>query len=182
MGHSEIPKFWVLPSQLHHTRVWHSLLSMAQQVWVRHSLSECDTASLSMVQPSWVWRRLNYFSTGILFEHIPCKPRPKVIQLFRIWLRHTQKSCTILREAVPYSERLCLTQIGWAILKRLLEYGAAGWVIPKIWEFQNVPKYFRIHLKLPRRAVIHFQWIPSHHAHIKTLLGLVTGLYINNLG
>ncbi len=27
----------------------------------------------------------------------------------------------------------------------ILEYGAAGWVILKIWEFQNFPKYFRIH-------------------------------------
>ncbi len=27
----------------------------------------------------------------------------------------------------------------------ILEYGAAGWVIFKIWEFQNFPKYFRIH-------------------------------------
>ena len=53
----------------------------------------------------------------------------------------------ILKEAAPDSNWLGHTQKAGPYSKSctILEYGAAGWVILKIWEFQNVPKYFRIH-------------------------------------
>ena len=92
----------------------------------------------------------NPFHAKVPFKWICISDRPHFLSM-TIW---SNNDWTPAGLAGPYSERLGHTQKCWAWLKlvgpyskvcAILEYGAAGWVILKILEIQNVPDYFRIH-------------------------------------
>ena len=151
---------------------WYSqILSITQPAAPYSSMVqpfEYGPASLSQVQPFCVWRSLPEHGTAFLsmvqtklFQH-----RHSVVQnLDAPYSLHVNHSvCAILKLAGPYSGRLHHIQKGCAWLKlaglyskgcTILEYGTAGWVIIKIWEFQNVAKYFRIRYK---RILTQWEW------------------------
>ncbi len=71
--------------------VWHSLLSIFQPVWVRHSLNKSGAASLDLAQPVWVWSinvcaTLHHTPRGWVWSRL-VEPYSSMAQLWQVHLR-----------------------------------------------------------------------------------------------
>ena len=92
----------------------------------------------------WKWRSLQKSSFLLLIKRTCSSPillvKGYLNSVFQIFTMHSEMIWEILE--FPNFEYY---PAGWAIL----EYGAASWIILKIWEFQNFPNHFRIHFTIP---------------------------------
>ena len=126
--------------------------------WIlKYSGKFWNSQILSITQPA-----APYESMAQLFEYGPAFwVYPKRLRLPQTgWavlkkLCHTRVWHSFLSTAQPVWGRRSLfgyTQKAGPYSKScaILSYGAAGWVILKIWEFQNFPEYFRIHWTLKK--------------------------------
>ncbi len=112
------------------------------QAYAGLSRSVC-TVTKNLIS-EWILKYFGKFrNSQILSITQPAAPYSSMVQLFEygIWCSylsdvHTQRGCACLNLAGPYSKGCTI-----------LEYGTAGWVMLKIWQFQNFPKYFRIHFR-----------------------------------